>query len=53
MTKQIDCSEIILFKNTNYSICRDPGMEHGRHENAPFSTATTTLSKTKNERIYH
>ena len=29
--KQIDCSEIILFKNTNYSFCRDPGMEHGRH----------------------
>ena len=49
----MDCLETILFTNVSEDICLDPGMAHGRHENGPFSAATTTVSKMQNKRIYH
>ena len=52
-TKQKDCLEIILFTKVSEDIFLDPGMAHGRHENGPFSAATTTVSKMQNKRIYH
>ena len=48
----MDCLEILFIK-VSEDIFLDPGMAYGRHENGPFSAATTTVSKMQNKRIYH